>query len=168
MIWLPWTTFLDWIVIWLLILWSLLCIPKLYSSFYIIYAPSIPGYASKQAEDRKLQVDMKASLSPVSPQCMVAIMSLFHLLWKIRWQNSWGSWCSCLLKTLAEHAVSAGKLPPHSDFDTVSLGMLLVSLWIQRWLSSLSSWRCMFRYLVSYWGCILYKPSGPFRPHLYL
>jgi len=26
------------------------------------------------------------------------------------------------LKALAEHAVFAGKLPPHSDFDTVSTG----------------------------------------------
>ena len=66
------------------------------------------------------------------------------------------------LKALAEHAVSVGKLPPHSDFDKVSPGML-VSLWVQRWLTGLSSWLhvSLSRQLLR-----LYKPAGLFGLHL--
>ena len=44
-----------------------------------------------------------------------------------------------LLKALAEQAVASGELPLNSGFGQVTPGML-VSLWIQRWQCSISSW----------------------------
>ena len=94
----------------------------------------------------------RRSLSPAS---MVAIMFSFPLLWGMvaRWEPT----PHALLKTLAEHAVSASRYSSPDSRSPLSRPMQ-VSLWMQRWQNRLST--CWLHVSLSQQILRLYRPAG--------
>ena len=133
-------------------------VSTVYRNCILQEASTVPGYAAKQAEDRKLLAD-KNSAAPVS-----TMHGGDHVFvpFSVEDGGRIGAHGLALLKALAEHAVSSGKFPLHTGYDNATPGML-VSLWVQRWQSSISSWLhvTLSRQLLR-----MYKPAGFFGLHL--
>ena len=94
----------------------------------------IPGHVAKLAEDKKFKAD-ELSSQPVS--CKHGGDHVF-VPFAMEDGGTLGAHAHALLKTLAEHAVSAGR---HSSPDSRSplSPPMQVSLWMQRWQNRLST-----------------------------
>ena len=120
----------------------LLVIDAVISTVYrntILSATSlIPGHVAKLAEDKKFKAD-EVSSQPVScKHC-----GDDHVLVPFAMMEdggTLGAHAHALLKTLAEHAVSAGHYSSPVDSRSPLSPPMQVSLWMQRWQNRLSTW----------------------------
>ena len=112
----------------------------------------IPGHVAKLAEDKKFKAD-ELSSQPVS--CKHGGDHVF-VPFAMEDGGTLGAHAHALLKTLAEHAVSAGR---HSSPDSRSplSPSMQVSLWMQRWQNRLSTW---LHVRLSQQILRLYRPAG--------
>jgi hypothetical protein len=97
---------------------------------------TIPGYAAKQAEDRKFYAD-KSSAEPVA-----SIHGGPHVLVPFALEDGGrlGAHAQALLRSFAALAVDKGRRPPLAYRDSSFSAPTLVSIWVQRWQQRLSSW----------------------------
>ena len=97
---------------------------------------TIPGFAAKQAEDKKLFAD-KTSTQPIS-----AVHGGPHILvpFAIEDGGRLGAHAQALLRSLATVALAKGRTPPFTrGIDNLTHNMQ-VSLWVRRWQQRLSAW----------------------------
>ena len=97
---------------------------------------TVPGYAAKQAEDRKFLAD-KASSQPIS-----AIHGGPHILvpFAVEDGGRLGAHAQALLRALATAALSKGRKPPFARGVEEMKHPMLVALWVRRWQQRISSW----------------------------
>ncbi len=97
---------------------------------------TIPGYAAKQAEEKKFQAD-KASTQPVS-----AVHGGLHILLPFAVEDGGrlGAHAQALLRALATAALSKGRRPPFVKGTDEMQHQMLVSQWVRRWQQRVSSW----------------------------
>ena len=116
------------------------------------YIPA--SHVAKLAEDKKFKAD-KASVQPVSCK-----FGGDHVLVPFAMEDggTLGAHAQALLKTLAEHAVSAGlSSSPRASASSPLSPPMLVSLWVQRWQHRLSTW---LHVSLSQQLLRLYHPAG--------
>jgi hypothetical protein len=97
---------------------------------------TVPGFAAKQAEDRKLLAD-RTSTQPIS-----AVHGGPHILvpFAIEDGGRLGAHAQALLRSLATAALAKGRAPPFArGVDNITHNMQ-VSLWVRRWQQRLSAW----------------------------
>ena len=107
----------------------------------------ISGHVAKLAEDRKFKAD-EVSSQPVSckhggDHVLVPFAAINVRGWSmVPWWHggTLGAHAHALLKTLAEHAVSAGRYISPDSRSPLSPPMQVVSLWMQRGQNRLSTW----------------------------
>ncbi len=110
---------------------------------------AVPGFAAKQAEDRKFKADAD-SLYPVSIK-----HGGRHRLIPFAMEDGGriGAHGQAALRMLAEYAVAKGKLPPLAACAVPPLPPVAVAMWVRRWQQKLSVWlhltlsRQVLRYL---------------------
>jgi hypothetical protein len=98
-------------------------------------AATVPGFAAKQAEDRKLRADR--SSQPIS-----AAHGGPHVLvpFAIEDGGRMGAHAQALLRSLALAALAKGRSPPFArGVDNLTHNMQ-ISLWVRRWQQRLSAW----------------------------
>jgi hypothetical protein len=97
---------------------------------------TVPGYAAKQAEDRKFLAD-KASSQPIA-----AIHGGPHVLvpFAVEDGGRLGAHAQALLRALATVALAKGRKPPFARGMDEMKHPMLVSLWVRRWQQRVSSW----------------------------
>ena len=113
----------------------------------------IPGHVAKLAEDKKFKADEQLSSQPVS--CKHGGDHVF-VPFAMEDGGTLGAHAHALLKTLAEHAVSAGRHSAPDSRSPLSPSMQ-VSLWMQRWQNRLSTW---LHVSLSQQILRLYRPAG--------
>ena len=127
-------------------------ISTVYRNTLLSVTSLIPGHVAKLAEDKKFKAD-ELSSQPVS--CKHGGDHVF-VPFAMEDGGTLGAHTHALLKTLAEHAVSAGR---HSSPDSRSplSPSMQVSLWMQRWQNRLSTW---LHVSLSQQILRLYRPAG--------
>ena len=97
---------------------------------------TIPGYASKQAEDRKFLAD-RISRQPIS-----VIHGGPHILvpFAIEDGGRLGAHAQALLRALATTTLTKGRSPPFAKGTETMTHNMLVSLWVRRWQQRISTW----------------------------
>ncbi len=90
---------------------------------------TIPGFAAKQVEDKKLQAD-RASAHPIS-----GIHGGPHILVPFALEDGGrlGAHAQALLRALATAALAKGRTPPFARGSEDMSYPMLVSLWVRRW-----------------------------------
>ena len=97
---------------------------------------TVPGFAAKQAEDRKFRAD-KTSSQPIS-----AAHGGPHILvpFAVEDGGRLGAHAQALLRALASTALANGRSPPFArGVDKITHNMQ-ISLWTRRWQQRLSAW----------------------------
>ena len=111
-------------------------VTTVYRNTVLHQVSTIPGYAAKQAEDRKFYAD-RTSADPVS-----SIHGGPHVLVPFAMEDGGrlGAHAQALLRTLVVVALDKGRRPPFSHRAATPSVPTLTSLWVQRWQQRLSSW----------------------------
>jgi hypothetical protein len=97
---------------------------------------TVPGFAARQAEDRKFKADQTSS-QPIS-----AIHGGPHILvpFAVEDGGRLGEHAQALLRALATAALAKGRSPPFArGIDKLTHNMQ-ISLWVRRWQQRLSAW----------------------------
>jgi hypothetical protein len=97
---------------------------------------TVPGFAAKQAEDRKFRADQTSS-QPIS-----AVHGGPHILvpFAVEDGGRLGAHAQALLRALASAALAKGRSPPFArGLDKLTHNMQ-ISLWVRRWQQRLSAW----------------------------
>jgi hypothetical protein len=97
---------------------------------------TVPGYAAKQAEERKFLADKN------SRQTIAVIYGGPHILvlFAIEDGGRLGAHAQALLRALAIAALSKGRSPPFVKGTENMSHNMLVSQWVRRWQQRLSAW----------------------------
>jgi hypothetical protein len=97
---------------------------------------TVPGYAAKQAEDRKFLAD-KTSSQPI-----YAVNGGPHILvpFAIEDGGRLGAHAQALLRSPATATLTKGRTSPFANGVELMTHNMLVSLWVRRWQQRLSSW----------------------------
>ena len=109
-------------------------ISTVYRNTILSVTSLIPGHVAKLAEDKKFKADDEMSSQPVS--CKHGGDHVF-VPFAMEDGGTLGAHAHALLKTPAEHAVSAGRCSSPDSLSPLSPSMQ-VSLWMQRWQHRLS------------------------------
>jgi len=97
---------------------------------------TVPGYAAKQAEDKKFLAD-KASRQPIStPHGGPHILVPFA----IEDGGRLGGHAQALLGALATSTMAKGMTPPFARCTADLTYPMQISLWVRRWHQRISSW----------------------------
>ena len=131
-------------------------ISTVYNRNTILSATSlIPGHVAKLAaeDDKKFKADEMSSQPAVA--CKHGGDHVF-VPFAMEDGGTLGAHAHALLKTLAEHAVSAGRYSSPDSRSPLSPSMQ-VSLWMQRWQHRLSTW---LHVSLSQQILRLYSPAG--------
>ena len=115
-------------------------IPTVYRNTILSATSLIPGHVAKLAEDKKFKADEPDEVSSQPVSCKHDGGD--HVLVPFAMEDGGtllGAHAHALLKTLAEHAVSAGRYSSPDSRSPLSPPMQ-VSLWMQRWQNRLSAW----------------------------
>ena len=97
---------------------------------------TVPGFAARQAEDRKFLAD-RTSTQPIS-----AVHGGPHILvpFAIEDGGRLGSHAQALLRSLATTALNKGRTPPFARRVEKLTHNMHISLWVRRWQQRLSAW----------------------------
>ena len=97
---------------------------------------TVPGYAAKQAEDKKFLADR------TSRQSILATHGGPHILvpFAIEDGGRLGAHAQALMRALAASAPARGRTPPFARGIEDMYHPMLVSLWVRRWHQRISSW----------------------------
>ena len=111
-------------------------VTTIYRNTILNTTSTIPGYAAKQAEDRKLQADR------VSSQPIATIHGGPHALVPFAMEDGGrlGAHTLALVPALAIVALDKGKRPPFAYMSVGLYAPTILSLWVQRWQQRLSTW----------------------------
>jgi hypothetical protein len=104
-------------------------VTTVYRNTMLQQVSTVPGYAAKQTEDKKVYAD-KSSAEPVAsihggPNVLVPFA--------LEDGGRLGADAQALLRSFATLAIEKGRRPPLAYRDSSSSAPTLASLWVQRW-----------------------------------
>jgi hypothetical protein len=97
---------------------------------------TVPGFAAKQVEDRKLLADR------TSAQPIYGINGGPHILAPFAMEDGGrlGAHAQALLRALATTTLAKGRTPPFARETEDMSHPMLVSLWVRKWQQRVSAW----------------------------
>ena len=106
-----------------------------YKNIVMEKVATVPGFAAKQAEDRKFLADMTSSQPIATTHGGPHILVTFA----IEDGGRLGDHAQALLRALAASTLAKGRMPPFARGLEDMTHPMLVSLWVRRWQHRISS-----------------------------